>query len=107
MQRVHISPALGKRRVDDVTTDDIERLARLLLSRGLAPKTVRNTMTFLYAVFALAVEKVWATTNPVARAARPRRRREGDANPDLQFLTPAELDRVIDTIPDHTVDRDA
>jgi integrase len=31
----------------------------------------------------------------------------GDADPDLQFLTPAELDRVVDAIPDFTVDRDA
>jgi integrase len=45
--------------------------------------------------------------DPVADAARPRRRREGDADPDLQFLTLDELDAVIDAIPDHTVDQDA
>ena len=28
-------------------------------------------------------------------------------SPDLQFLTPAELDRVIDVIPVHVVDKDA
>src|SRR5829696_1870770 len=44
---------------------------------------------------------------PVARAARPRRRREGDADPDLQFLTLPEADAVIAAIPDRTVDRDA
>ena len=43
MQRVHIAPALGKRRVDTVTTEDVERLARAMLAQGLAPKTVRNT----------------------------------------------------------------
>jgi hypothetical protein len=37
--------------------------------------------------------------NPVADATRPKRRREGDANPDLQFLTMSELDAVIATIP--------
>ena len=40
-------------------------------------------------------------------AARPKRRRAGDADPDLQFLAPAELDRVIGAIPDHVVDKDA
>ena len=45
--------------------------------------------------------------NPVAGAARPRRRREGDADPDLQFLTLPELDAVIAAIPDLVVDRDA
>jgi hypothetical protein len=28
MQRVHVSPALGKRRVDTVKGEDVERLAR-------------------------------------------------------------------------------
>jgi site-specific recombinase XerD len=72
MQRIHISPVLGKRRVDRVTTDHIERLARAMLATGLSPKTVRNTMTFLHSVFALAVKKGWAPTNPVTNAARPR-----------------------------------
>ena len=107
MQRVHVSPALGRRRVDSVTQEDAERLARSMLKRGLAPKTVRNVMTFLYSVFALAVESDRAASNPVARAARPRRRREGDADPDLQFLTMQELDAVIAVIPDQTVDKDA
>ena len=34
MQRVHVSPAFGKRRVDSITSDDIERLARRMLRRG-------------------------------------------------------------------------
>lgn len=58
-------------------------------------------------MFALAVAKGWATTNPVEQAARPRRRRAGDPDPDLQFLTLPELDAVIEAIPDSTVDRDA
>jgi integrase len=78
-----------------------------MLKRGLAPKTVRNVMTFLHSVFALAEESDWVVANPVARAARPRRRREGDADPDLQFLTLPALDAVIAAIPDRTVDRDA
>ena len=106
MQRVHISPAVGRRRVDAVTHRDIERLARAMLARGSAPKTVRNVMTFLHSVFALAVRNGWTTANPVVDAARPRRRRAGDANPDLQFLTMHELDAVIAAIPDIVVDRD-
>ncbi len=106
MQRVHISPTLGKRKVGAVSTQDIERLARAMLARGSTPKTVRNVITFLHAVFALAVKNGWAPANPVADAARPRRGRDGDADPDLQFLTLMELAAVIDVIPDHIVDRD-
>jgi integrase len=63
---------------------------------------VRNVMTFLYGVFAQAEARGWVERNPVARAARPRRRR-GDATADLQFLTVAQLDAVIDAIPDHEI----
>jgi hypothetical protein len=54
MQRVHISPAMGSRRVAEVTTADVEALARSMLRRGLAPKSVRNVITFLHSVFGLA-----------------------------------------------------
>ena len=67
MQRVHVSPAIGKRRVETVTTEDVERLARAMLAKPLAPKTVRNVMTFLHSVFALAVKKGWAPANPSQR----------------------------------------
>jgi hypothetical protein len=48
MQRIHISPGMGSRRIDAVTQDEVERLASATLRKGLAPKTVRNVMTFLY-----------------------------------------------------------
>ena len=103
MQRVHISPAIGKRRIDRVTRQDVERLGRAMLARGLAPKTVRNVMTFLHAVFALALANEWIERNPVVGAARPKRRRQGDANPDLKFLTVEQLDLVLASIPDEIV----
>jgi hypothetical protein len=59
MQRIHISPALGKKRVDGVTPRDVERLARSMLERGLAP----NTMTFLSSMFSLAVSEGWIPSN--------------------------------------------
>jgi hypothetical protein len=77
-----------------------------MLAPGLAPKTVRNTMTFLGGAFAWAVERGWVAGNPVASAARPRRRRQGDADPDLQFLTLDELAAVVAAIPDRPVGRD-
>jgi hypothetical protein len=51
-------PALGKRKVDAVKTEDVERLARASLAKGLAPTTVRNTMTFLHSIPAPAVHGV-------------------------------------------------
>ena len=46
MQRIHIGPVLGKRPVEAVTTEDVERLARVMLARGSSPKTVRRRHFF-------------------------------------------------------------
>jgi integrase len=103
MQRVHISPRLGSKPVTEVKSAQIEALASSMLDRGLAPKTVRNVMTFLHSIFEHAIDRRLIRENPVRRATRPGRRRTGDANPDLQFLTVEELDAVIRAIPDEVV----
>lgn len=105
MQRVHVSPRLGAKPVTEIKTAHIEALASAMLDDGLAPKTVRNVLTFLHSIFEHALERRLIAENPVRRATRPGRRRGGDVNPDLQFLTVEELDAVIRAIPDHVVVR--
>jgi integrase len=106
MQRVHISPRLGDKPVDRVTIADVETVAAAMLDAGLAPKTVRNVITFMHSVFEHAIDRGWTTQNPVRRASRPKRRRAGDANPDIQFLTVPELEAVLRAIPDEVVVRE-
>jgi hypothetical protein len=77
MQRIHISPAIGRRRIESVTRQEVERLGGSMLGRSLAPTTVRNVMTFLHAVFALALSNEWIKRNPVAGASRPKLRARG------------------------------
>lgn len=57
MQRVHVSPRLGSKPVSEVTTAHIEAVASAMLDRGLAPKTVRNVMTFLHSIFEHAIDR--------------------------------------------------
>jgi len=104
-QRLHIGPAMGTKPLHRVTRRDVERLGESLIAKGLSPKTVRNALTFLHGVFEHAIDLEWTRDNPVRRAARPRRRRAGDANPDLQFLSLEELEAVIRAIPDEVVVR--
>jgi integrase len=106
MQRVHISPRIGEKPVDRLTVADVETVAAAMLDAGLAPKTVRNVLTFTHSVFEHAIDRGWASHNPVRRASRPKRRRAGDANPDLQFLTVPELEAVLRAIPDEVVVRE-
>lgn len=75
-----------------------------LLSRGLAPKTVANTLKILHGVFEHAIDLEWTNDNPVRRAARPRHVR--DTDPDLRFLTLEELEAVLRAIPNETVTRE-
>jgi integrase len=105
MQRVHISPMLGSLRVTKVSRAHVEALATAMLEKNLAPKTVRNVLSFLYSVFEHAIDEDWCKENPVQRARRPGRRRSGDVAPDLQFLTVEELDAVLRAIPDEVVYR--
>lgn len=105
MQRIHVSPCLGAMAITDVTTAHVEAVADAMLSHGLAPKTVRNVLNFLHSIFEHGIDRGWTRENPVRRAARPGRRRQGDANPDLQFLTLEELEAVLRAIPDEVVHR--
>ncbi len=105
MQRVHIEPRLGGLDATRVTTADVEALAGAMLRSGRSPKTVRNVLSFLHSIFEHAIDRGWARENPVRRATRPGRRRQGDIDPDLQFLTLEELDAVIAAIPDSVITR--
>jgi hypothetical protein len=105
MQRVHVDRSIGSMPLEKVSTERIETLASGLLGSGRSPKTVRNLLTFLYPVFEHAIANGWCQENPVRRAARPKRRRAGDASPDLQFLTVPEFEAVLRAIPDEVVYR--
>ncbi|HEV2787037.1 MAG TPA: site-specific integrase, partial [Solirubrobacteraceae bacterium] len=106
MQRVHLRPSFGDRPLEKITTSHVEALAADMLAAGSAPKTVRNVLSFLHSVFEHAIARWWVRENPVRRAARPKRKRASDANPDLQFLTVAALDAVLRAIPDEVVRRE-
>ena len=105
MQRVHITPRLGNRPIAKVTTTDIEAVGADMLAHGLKPKSVRNVITFLHQVFEHAIDRGWTLDNAVRKASRPRRKRAGDIEPDLQFLNLTELEAVLRAIPDEVVHR--
>ena len=103
MQEVHIDPRLGDKLLGEVSVDDVEAFAATMRAAGLKPKSVHNVIVFLNGVFEQAIAQGWTAQNPVRGATRPRRRRGGDSNPDLRFLSMSELDAVLRAIPDETV----
>ncbi len=52
--RVHIVPLLGKRKLDEITDEDVQGLKARMAER--APKTVNNTLTVLNTLLKVAVE---------------------------------------------------
>jgi integrase len=106
MQRMHLVPRFGDKPMDKLTTADVEAMSVALLKRGLRPKTVRTIVNFVGAVCEHAVDRGWARSNVARRAARPKRRRGGDVEPDLHFLSLEQLEAVIRAIPDEVVYRE-
>ena len=105
MQRVHISPRFGKTAIAEFSRAHLDALAARMLESGRSPKTIRNVIGLLHAAFEHARDEGLVNENPINRASRAARSRHRDANPDLQFLTIAELEAVIAAIPDQTIVR--
>jgi integrase len=106
VERLHIAPSrVGKSRPADVSTADVESLARALLKKNLAPKSVRNILSYLYSVFELAIKEKWTRENPVRGAEKPGSLSKGSSD-DLEFLSVSELEAVFRAIPDETVKRE-
>ena len=82
----HLLPAFGRRRIEDITTQDIERWRSGLegantgsrAGREISNKTKNNLLVLMHAIFRRAV-KVWGLPfNPVSNVDRFRVRSSGD-----------------------------
>jgi integrase len=95
--RVHIAPFFGARPLDVITAHDVEDFVTVLESKGLAPKTIRNIVATLSALFtfAKAPKRRWAAVNPCDGVEMP-------AVPDateIRFLTLPEVRLAIEHAP--------
>jgi integrase len=92
--RCHLAPFFADRPVDRIDADDVADLIATLEAKGLSPKTIRNVIGTLSALFnfAKAPRRRWATHNPCDGAELP----EIQETDEIRFLTFAELDKLID-----------
>jgi integrase len=89
----HLLPALGRRRVQEITTDDCARLIAALRAKGLAPKTVAGALVPLARVLALALRRGYINDNPLRRleaSERPRLQRR-----EQRVLNHEEIARLL------------
>jgi integrase len=88
----HLIPHLGTQSIERIRPDDIASYLAVKLRHGLAIKTVTNHLNFAHGVFAFAVKRGWALSNPVAATDRPR---AIHTDPDIRFLDLDELEALL------------
>jgi len=82
----HVPPAMKRRKVVDVTVEDVRRIHRRLADK---PQTADHTRTVLHAIFERAVTEGLVTTNPAAavkRFSKPAKRRRALTLGELALL---------------------
>ena len=89
----HLLPAFGRRRLQELSTDDCARLIARLRARGLSPKTVAGALVPLGRVLALALRRGYISDNPLRRleaSERPRPQRR-----EQRVLTHEEIGKLL------------
>jgi integrase len=66
-------------------------------AEGLQTKTISNHLNFAHGLFAFAVKRGWASTNPVADVDRPR---VTGTDPDIRYLDRDEIEALLRAVPD-------
>lgn len=75
--RLHVRPVLGGKRLDRVTSQDVQKAVSAMVDRGLSPATIRRARNVLSAAFKQAVRWRLLQRNPVDDVDVPRQvRRE-------------------------------
>jgi integrase len=93
--RVHLEPFLRGKSMDAISEQDVEDLLAALEAKQLSPKTVKNILATLSALFIFARKRGWARENPCAGVEPP-------SVPDcteIRFLTLEEVDAMIAHVP--------
>lgn len=92
----HIVPYFDTTKVDRLGVTDVESFVLAKRREGLAPKTVRNLLTFLHGLLRFGVRRGALERNPAADVDRPR----NDAEPPLRHLDADELAALVAAVPD-------
>lgn len=85
-----VLPALGEKRLDQLTLLDIQRLYADMDARGLSPRTIGYTHSVLKQALKRAVRAGVLTKNPADHAELPRQRKR-----EMKVLAPQEVNRLL------------
>jgi integrase len=91
--RTHLVPFFGERAITKITAEDVEAFVAACQAKGCAPKSIRNYLGALHAIFEFGKVR----PNPVTVTRKPEAE---DADPDIHFLTEEELEALLGAVPD-------
>ena len=99
---VQLKPYFRDRSLDAITVQDVEDFITAKRREGKAPKSVRNYIGFLHSIFEYGRHgrRGWCRSNPVSLAEN---KPEPSDSTEIRFLDLAELDAVIDAVPEDTL----
>jgi len=93
----HLGPAFGSRSLEQVSPDDVTAYISAKRGAGYARQSVVNQVNLLHGIYRFAVERRWASTNPVVGVRRPRSK---GARAEIRFLTVEEVEALLRAVPD-------
>ena len=97
MLRRHFVPFFGTRSLEQIDAPNVARYLVAKKREGLATKTITNHLVFMHGLFGFAVRRGWSAANPVDGIDRPR---ASGSDPDIRYLTLAEVETVLRSVPD-------
>ncbi|MGE3234017.1 MAG: tyrosine-type recombinase/integrase [Thermoleophilia bacterium] len=92
--REHITPALGRRRLGDVSRGDLVALVERMLGEGKSSSTIRNAINPLHLIYRRAMDRGIVTVSPAAKLPLPAPSQGRD-----RIATPKEQAALIAALP--------
>lgn len=87
----HLMPVFGKKKLVDITIDDVQRLIRAKLKKGLSPRTTAKIVTLLGTMLTQGVRWGYLKENVVRYVDKPR-----VLDKEMDFLRPGEVKQLLD-----------
>jgi len=100
--RVHLVPFFGERPLHEIGRREIEAFARQMTRNGRSVKTTFNALGILHSIFEAARREEWVAANPCTLVDKPRAE---EADPDIRFLEPEEVEALLRVVPDDDLGR--
>lgn len=97
--RLHIIPALGKKRLEKLTPADVQHFANDKLKSGLSPQSIRHIIATLRSSLSLAVKWQLVYRNVAALITLPRIQKQ-----EMKFFTPEQANAFLDSIKGHRLE---